>query len=303
MNNYNQNNSHSDEQDFTYRTLFRNYISYIHNSNQFLNTSLEILANQQTTYNNLIIHYNTVINPNGVSYDYNLNRRRYYPYRPSPLSRYTFPFPRRNIIVANLPNSAHSTEDNYRVRPSVDEVANAISYHVYENIDISTNTTCPITQRDFTQNDTVVMINSCRHIFDPMSILSWFARCDSCPLCRASITRNNIHNEERTEESAQSNQNTNQDQNTNHDQNTNQDDDEMQVQNDEQENNNANYSYYTQFLNQTRLHLESLRNTIRNSESYNDNFSNNLAEIIRNEINRDLDFSGNILIELGINPR
>ena len=77
----------------------------------------------------------------------------------------------------------------------------------------------------------------------------------------------------------------------------------MQVQNDEQENNNANYSYYTQFLNQTRLHLESLRNTIRNSESYNDNFSNNLAEIIRNEINRDLDFSGNILIELGINPR
>ena len=320
MNNYNQDNN-QDEQDFTYRTLFRNYIRYINNSNQFLNSSIDILTSQQSTYNNLINHYNTVINPNGTTYDYNLNRPRYYPYRPSPLSRYTFPLPRRNVIVTNLPNSVQDQNNaNLRPRPSVSHVANAISYHIYENIDISTNCTCPITQRDFTNNETVVMINRCKHIFDPLSILNWFARCDSCPLCRASIidtpesiyTYTNSNNNHLTQDNHLA-----QDNNLAEDNHLTEDnhlaEDNHLTEDTTDENNNETYRYYTEFLNNTRSQIQNIRNTIRNrslnsqslnnSNNFSNNFANNLAQVINNEINRDLDFSGNILIELGITPR
>ena len=323
MNNIDQNNS-TDEQEFTYRTLFRNYMRYINNSNQILNNSIEVLTSQQNTYNNLINHYNNIINPHGSTYDYNINRSRFYPYRPSPLSRYTFPLPRRNVIVTNLPNSVQQSNSNdSRRQPSVSQVANSISYHIYENIDISTNCSCPITQRDFNSNDTVVMINTCKHIFEPLSLLQWFARCDSCPLCRSSIISpqdsqnisnyrynilnnnsdilNQVNDEEQQQpETLDDNQDDNQDDTQDDNQDNNQDQDL---------NNNYIYNnsrYYRQFLNQTRSNLQSIRNSMRNTNVNNSNsrnFVNNLAEVINNEINRDLDFSGNILIELGITPR
>jgi hypothetical protein len=46
---------------------------------------------------------------------------------------------------------------------------------------------CPITQQDFYDNDDILKINQCGHIFKKDSLVTWFERSSLCPVCRHNI--------------------------------------------------------------------------------------------------------------------
>ena len=68
----------------------------------------------------------------------------------------------------------------------------SIEYIMFNQIDEPLNTTCPISHRDFSANDTVIRLRECRHIFDASSILQWFTRNSVCPMCRNDIRSTSV---------------------------------------------------------------------------------------------------------------
>jgi hypothetical protein len=55
------------------------------------------------------------------------------------------------------------------------------------------NTACPITLENFNENDQVLVIRQCSHIFSNTGLTSWFRTNCRCPVCRFDI-RNYISN-------------------------------------------------------------------------------------------------------------
>jgi len=49
------------------------------------------------------------------------------------------------------------------------------------------NDVCPISQVQFELIDCVMQINSCKHNFNPYSLLRWFDSNSTCPMCRQNI--------------------------------------------------------------------------------------------------------------------
>ena len=90
--------------------------------------------------------------------------------------------------------NAAARNDTERRRP-------ATMRHFFENCevflysnDLSNNQIrCPIAMTDFSNNDICVKL-PCNHIFKIQSILQWFTRSRSCPLCRRRINANNNGN-------------------------------------------------------------------------------------------------------------
>lgn len=247
--NRNQRNLNLDE-------IYTNYMEYVRNSNRILNNTVAVLFNQQQTYNNMINSYTT---NNSTSYSNIINPlySRNYTYRPSPLPRYNY-IHNRFFVDSN---SRSTNVANIR------DLINSISYRQYSDIENPTNNTCPISQRDFSDNDIVIMINQCGHIFEPQQIMTWFSRCSLCPLCRTSIiTNDNVRNETNEDETNETE--------TNENMNTDNDD--------------LIYRYFSNY---------------NNTQEPTSNLIDQLANIISNEITREQDFSGNIQIEFGLNPR
>ena len=169
----------------TLELLYRNYMDYVRNSTRILNNTVSILYNQQQTYNDLITNYN-----NNYRYSYLMNMPQYYRYRPV----------------------TPETNNNENINlPTINDINTSVSFINYSEIDVSTNTTCPITQRDFNSNDVVIMINRCNHIYEPQAIMQWFSRCSLCPMCRRSIiyNENNENNENDENDENDENESTN----------------------------------------------------------------------------------------------
>ena len=64
----------------------------------------------------------------------------------------------------------------------------------YELIQNPINDVCPITRERFHGEQNVMMICSCKHIFNKSSLAIWINGHDSCPYCRQNISRNREHN-------------------------------------------------------------------------------------------------------------
>ena len=259
----------SNQRNLSIDDIYTNYMDYVRNSNRILNNTVAVLFNQQQTYNNMINSYNNNHSTNFNNIFTNPTYSRNYTYRPSPLPRYNYI---HNRAFFNLNNSNES-----RNIPNINDLINSISYCIYCEIDNPTNNTCPITQRDFSNNDIVIMINNCRHIFEPQSIMTWFSRCSLCPLCRGSIINN------------RDNHNINQDTTNEPDEDNEQNDNNEMETNNTQDNNDFIYRYFSNYND--------------NNEQSTSNLIDQLANIISTEINRDQDFSGNIQIELGLHGR
>ena len=89
------------------------------------------------------------------------------------------------------------------VRPTQQQITRATREVPFSEIDDPQNTRCPISQQDFSQNDTVTQIRHCGHIFYPDEISTWWERNVRCPVCRHDIreyreetSRRNSFNEE-----------------------------------------------------------------------------------------------------------
>jgi hypothetical protein len=57
------------------------------------------------------------------------------------------------------------------------------------------NDICPISQVQFDLIDSVMQINTCKHNFNPYSLLRWFDSNSTCPMCRQQINVNLEHDD------------------------------------------------------------------------------------------------------------
>jgi hypothetical protein len=77
------------------------------------------------------------------------------------------------------------------VRPSQAQIDNATEEVSFSSINNPLNSTCPISHDPFSDNDAVLQVIPCGHIFTPDSLRQWFRTSVRCPLCRYDIRNYN----------------------------------------------------------------------------------------------------------------
>ena len=102
------------------------------------------------------------------------------------------PRPPRSIFRETSYIFPTTTFDNTTIRqppPTLAEIE--ISTLSCKYLDVSTNQIiCPITRTNFENNDDILKIIHCNHIFKKESLLTWFQTKQTCPICRHNITQN-----------------------------------------------------------------------------------------------------------------
>ena len=156
------------------------FINFTENTNAIFSNIIQILNSQQNTYDTIV---------------YNSYHRRY-----NDRNVYTRNYSRENNVNTNLSRnilqqtllrnlilrtaSLANTENNI---PTEEQIRNSTTRRTFQEIENPINTSCPISQTDFSNNDIVLQINHCGHIFSNNSLLQWFNRNHCCPMCRYSI--------------------------------------------------------------------------------------------------------------------
>jgi hypothetical protein len=77
------------------------------------------------------------------------------------------------------------------VSPTPEQIEAATRRVKYGDISRPTNTTCPISLEPFADEDDVVIIRHCGHIFKPTEFETWFNSNCRCPTCRYDIRGTN----------------------------------------------------------------------------------------------------------------
>ena len=107
-------------------------------------------------------------------------------------------FSRRDSVLStdeiiNLIRQRHNTnfQDNVIIRPTRLQIREATTLHIYKDLSNNQQTQCPISLTPFDENDTVLEIIYCKHIFKEIYLRRHFRTSVTCPLCRFDI-RNHI---------------------------------------------------------------------------------------------------------------
>ena len=258
--------------DQPFNTILNNYLNYVNTNNRILSNTIDVIHAQNIIYNSIIHYYisgQNPVSPNPVSPN------------PEPIPSMREPTPvstnvdsflshiflnilNSNYDVVNSPTNLVVTSFNRRREnapvPTINDLLQATTYCIYSEIENPINEACPISQKDFSNNDIVLVINTCKHIFEPTSIMKWFTRRGECPLCRRTI----IHRRETREN--------------------------------ENENENENADTDTETENETIENETTENGENETTENNNSSFmSQHLAYIITNDLESYFDFSNNLL--------
>lgn len=96
-------------------------------------------------------------------------------------------------------NIGYINEENKHDISNISYNNELLDINKYEFIENPTNDICPITRERFNNNQNVMMITSCKHIFNKSSLNIWISNNNTCPTCRCEIKQNNIpRNNDRT---------------------------------------------------------------------------------------------------------
>lgn len=98
-----------------------------------------------------------------------------------------------DLWLANLLLRIGQTQENVIVAPTSQQIEDATEDIVFneENYDLINETRCPITLEDFQENQILVRIRRCGHVFSQEPFRNWFRQSVRCPVCRHDI-RDNI---------------------------------------------------------------------------------------------------------------
>jgi hypothetical protein len=80
------------------------------------------------------------------------------------------------------------------VYPTQTQIETATRRVRYCDISRPLNTSCPIGMDEFNDNDTVMVIRHCGHIFNSEHLMNWFRTNCKCPVCRYDIREYNPNN-------------------------------------------------------------------------------------------------------------
>lgn len=90
-------------------------------------------------------------------------------------------------IMRDAQNRENLTNYNYMMENSVD-------VKMFNEISNPINTRCPILQTDFEENDYVIVLKECNHIFNEHEIQNWLKTNHTCPVCRTNLIQDNSNN-------------------------------------------------------------------------------------------------------------
>ena len=90
-------------------------------------------------------------------------------------------------LPQNLFQNLNYNFENVVVRPSQEQIDNAVEQLIYTEDENLINTRCPITMDDFTVGERLLRIRHCGHTFREDSINNWFTTNVRCPVCRYDI--------------------------------------------------------------------------------------------------------------------
>lgn len=278
--------------DQPFNTILNNYLNYVNTNNRILSNTIDVIHAQNIIYNSIIHYYISGQNPRppnpgppnpGPSNPGppNPGPPNSGPPNSGPIPSMREPTPvstnvdsflshiflnilNSNYDVVNSPTNLVVTSVNRRREntpvPTINDLLQATTYCIYSEIENPINEACPISQKDFSNNDIVLVINTCKHIFEPTSIMKWFTRRGECPLCRRTI----IHRRETREN--------------------------------ENENENENADTDTETENETIENEITENGENETTENNNSSFmSQHLAYIITNDLESYFDFSNNLL--------
>lgn len=142
-----------------------------------------IHRNSRYSTSNVNRYINRLLNDNrssyqNIYYDYN------YPINPSIYSNIQNNVFRNNELASFLNNFLNTTVP---VRPTQDQIQNASRLIRYGDIENPLSETCPISLERFSNDDNVMQIIPCGHIFCESQFQEWFENNVRCPVCRYDI--------------------------------------------------------------------------------------------------------------------
>ena len=167
------------------------YFEYVESISPVLNNIVSIIRNTETHTYNLVSRNNTstIFSPN-----------------PFTNTTTTPPSILFNPFSANTPNNTQNNTQNntptnsrngieellnnlspVTVRPTNSQIHRATTVVPFNTIENPINTTCPICHDSFDNNEFVMQIRHCRHIFNERTLLRWFNGSVRCPVCRYDI--------------------------------------------------------------------------------------------------------------------
>ena len=95
---------------------------------------------------------------------------------------------RQNYINnPTINNLFHTFFDPIEIFPTPSQIEIATRVVRFGDIIRPLNTSCPISLDNFNDNDQVLMIRHCNHIFSNTELISWFRSNCKCPVCRYDI--------------------------------------------------------------------------------------------------------------------
>lgn len=77
-------------------------------------------------------------------------------------------------------------------RLSQETISQETTSCLFREIENPNNLTCPISLELFQPEQSVIMINQCRHIFNTNHLVRWFETRSTCPMCRCNIQATEI---------------------------------------------------------------------------------------------------------------
>ena len=94
---------------------------------------------------------------------------------------------------ARITNLINTFLEPIEIFPTLSQIESATRVLRFGDIIRPLNSACPITLENFNENDQVLIIRHCEHVFSNTGLISWFRTNCRCPVCRYDI-RNYVSN-------------------------------------------------------------------------------------------------------------
>jgi hypothetical protein len=177
-----------------------NNLKEMYESNNRLLTSIIQMSNNLATniitnlINNLINANNEIKNNIITLLNVNTNNRQHNNRQHNYSNRPNYHNNRQNYLNnPTINNLFHTFFDPVEIFPTPSQIETATRVVRFGDIITPLNSACPISLENFNDNDQVLMIRHCNHIFSNTGLISWFRSSCVCPVCRYDI-RNHVSN-------------------------------------------------------------------------------------------------------------
>jgi len=152
--------------------------------NNLITSNNEIMRNITNLLNTNNRQQNNIRNQNRHQSNRQNNNNRYNNYINESFYNYANSRPTDAGRISNL---IYSFLEPIEIYPTLSQIESATRTVRFGDIIRPLNTACPISLENFNENDQVLIIRHCNHIFSNTGLISWFRSNCRCPVCRYDI--------------------------------------------------------------------------------------------------------------------